>query len=75
MPIHLIWGDDLAATEREIDNLIKRVIDPPWSSINLSRLDGTDSIQASKALEEARTPPFGGGGRVIILKNSPFCNS
>ncbi len=74
MPIHLIWGDDSAASERAIDLLITEIIDPTWLSINLSRLDGADLPQASKALEEVRTPPFGNGGRVVLVKRSPFCN-
>lgn len=75
MPIHLIWGDDAAAQEHAIESLIIEVIDPAWSSINLSRLDGADSGQASQALEEARTPPFGGGDRIVLLQRSPFCNA
>ncbi len=74
MPIHLFWGDDSAACERAIEKLIEKTIDPAWSTINLSRLDGNDNIQAGKALEEVRTPPFGNGGRVIVVQRSPFCN-
>ena len=74
MPIHLIWGDDAAASERAIQSLIKKIIDPAWSSINLSRIDGSDNEQANKALEEIRTPPLGIGGRLVLVKRSPFCN-
>ncbi len=75
MPIHLIWGDDAAASEEEIERLINEVIDPAWNSINCSRLNGDDSTQAKQALEAIRTPPFGNGGRLIVLKKSPFCNN
>ncbi len=74
MPIHLIWGDDGAAQDRTVENLIQKIIDPAWITINLSRLDGTDIFQANKALDEARTPPFGNGGRLVLVKRSPFCN-
>ena len=74
MPIHLLWGDDEAARTRAVDNLVSERTDPAWQSINLARLDGNDSTQASQALEEARTPPFGGGDRVVVLQRSPFCN-
>ena len=74
MPIHLIWGNDSAATARAIENLVETVIDPAWSSVNLSRADGSDNEQAKKALEEKRTPPFGNGGRLVLIKSSPFCN-
>ena len=74
MPIHLIWGDDEAARSRAVEALVKNQVDPSWQSINLSRLDGNDANQAAQALEEARTAPFGGGDRVIVLQRSPFCN-
>ncbi len=74
MPIHLFWGDDEAARNRAVDALVSTKVDPAWQSINLSRLDGNDSNQASQALEEARTAPFGSGDRVIVLQRSPFCN-
>ncbi len=74
MPIHLLWGDDEAARTRAVDNLVSERTDPAWQSINLARLDGNDSTQAAQALEEARTPPFGGGDRVVVLQRSPFCN-
>jgi len=74
MPIHLLWGDDDAARGRAVEALIERHTDPAWQSINLSRLDGSDPAQASQALAEARTPPFGVGDRVVVLQRSPFCN-
>jgi DNA polymerase-3 subunit delta len=74
MPIHLLWGDDEAARGRRVEALITELVDPAWAAINLSRLDGQDSAQAGRALEEARTPPFGGGARLVLLQRSPFCN-
>jgi DNA polymerase-3 subunit delta len=74
MPIHLLWGDDEAARSRAVETLVTERTDPAWQSINLARLDGNDAAQASQALEEARTPPFGGGDRVVVLQRSPFCN-
>jgi DNA polymerase-3 subunit delta len=74
MPIHLLWGDDEAARSRAVEALLAERTEPAWQSINLARLDGNDAAQASQALEEARTPPFGGGDRVVVLQRSPFCN-
>ena len=74
MPIHLYWGDDEAARNRAVEGLIAERTDPAWQSINLSRLDGGDPAQAAQALAEARTPPFGGGDRVVVVQRSPFCN-
>jgi DNA polymerase-3 subunit delta len=74
MPIHLFWGDDEAARNRAVEALINAKLDPTWAAINLSRLDGNDPVQAAQAVEEARTPPFGSGARVVVLQRSPFCN-
>jgi len=74
MPIHLLWGDDEAARSRAVEALVAERTDPAWQSINLTRLDGNEATQASQALEEARTPPFGGGDRVVVLQRSHFCN-
>ena len=75
MPIQLLWGDDSAALERAIKAVIDAAVDPTWASVNVSRLDGSESSQARQALEEARTPPFGAGSRVVLLQRSPFCNA
>ena len=73
MPIHLYWGDDASARERAVQELIDAVVEPDWISLNLSRLDGNSSEQASQALIEARTAAFGSGGRLVMLQRSPFC--
>ncbi len=75
MPIHLYWGDDEAARQRALAAQLESLVDPAWAAINLSRLDGADPVQAARALEEARTPPFGAGARVVVLQRSPFCQA
>jgi DNA polymerase-3 subunit delta len=75
MPVHLYWGDDEAARSRALARGIDALVDPAWAAINLSRLDGSDPTQAAQALEEARTPPFGAGARVVVLQRSPFCQA
>ena len=75
MPVHLFWGDDEAARNRAVEALVERLVDPAWAAVNLSRLDGGDGTQAAQALEEARTPPFGAGARVVVLQRSPFCSA
>ena len=74
MPIHLIWGDDYEASNREIEEIINTVIDPSWKSFNYSQIDGNDPKQNLRALEEVQSAPLGNGGRVILVRRSPFCN-
>ncbi len=74
MPIHLIWGDDYEACNREIEETIHTVIEPSWKSFNYSQIDGNDPKQNIRALEEAQSAPFGSGGRIVLVRRSPFCN-
>ncbi len=74
MPIHLIWGDDYEASNREIEETIQTVIDPSWKSFNYSQIDGNDQKQNFRALEEVQSAPLGSGGRVVLIRRSPFCN-
>ena len=74
MPTTLLWGDDVAALEEEIDARINAVVDPVWASLNVSRFDGSKLENTARALEEVRTPPLGGGYRVVLITRSPLCN-
>ena len=74
MPIHLIWGDDYEASNREIEEIIQTVIDPVWKSFNYSQIDGNDPKQNLRALEEIQSAPLGNGGRIVLVRRSPFCN-
>ena len=74
MPIHLIWGDDYEASNREIKALLEKILDPMWKSFNHSQIDGNDPKQNFRALEEVQSAPFGNGGRIVHIKRSPFCN-
>ena len=75
MPIHIIWGDDYEACNREIEAITQRVIDPVWKNFNHSQLDGNDIKQSFRALEEVQSAPFGSGGRIVLIRRSPFCNN
>ena len=74
MPIHLIWGDDYEACNREIEELVNTIIDPSWKSFNLSQIDGNEPKQNFRALEEVQSAPLGSGGRIVLIRRSPFCN-
>jgi len=74
MPIHLIWGDDYEACNREIEEIIQTVIDPSWKSFNYTQIDGNDPKQTFRALEEIQSSPLGSGGRIVLVRRSPFCN-
>ena len=74
MPIHLIWGDDYEACNREIEEIIQTVINPSLKSFNYSQIDGNDPKQNFRALEEVQSAPLGSGGRIVLVRRSSFCN-
>jgi len=75
MPVHVYWGDDTTALEHAVTVLARKVLDPAWESFNLQRLDGQQGDEATLALTTVRMAPFGGGGRLVHVANSPFCES
>jgi len=74
MPIHIFWGDDSSAINRETERILAKFVDPNWGNFNVSRFNGNETIESIRSLEEVRNLPLGTGGKVVILKRSPFCN-
>ena len=72
MPIQILWGNDLSASNKFIEELINKRVSKTWKSINISNLNGDDEDQIFKAFEEILTPPLGDGSRVVVLKNNPI---
>jgi DNA polymerase III delta subunit len=60
----LHWGDDRLTLAEAQQALIDATVDAEWASMNLLRLDGGS---AAEALGYAGTPPFGPGGRLVIV--------
>ena len=71
--MHVYWGDDTTALEHAVTALVQKVLDPAWESFNLQRLDGQQEDAATLALTTVRMAPLGGGGRLVHVANSPFC--
>ncbi len=72
MPIQIIWGNDLNASNRFIKKIIDEKVSKTWREINISYLNGDDDNQIKQAFDEILTPPLGDGSRVIVLKNNPL---
>ena len=72
MPIQLIWGNDLNASNKFIQKLIEKKVSKTWEEINISYLNGDDHNQIIRAFNEILTPPLGDGSRVVVLKNNPI---
>ncbi|MDJ0619157.1 MAG: DNA polymerase III subunit delta [Calothrix sp. MO_192.B10] len=74
MPIYVYWGEDEFAMEQAVIALRDRIIDPSWTSFNYHTFppDGADAI--IQGLNQAMTPPFGMGGRLVWLVNTTLCH-
>ncbi len=72
MPIQIIWGNDLNASNKFIQKIIDQKVSKTWGEINISFLNGDEENQINKALDEILTPPLGDGSRVVVLKNNPM---
>ena len=72
MPIQIIRGNDLNASNKFIKKIIDEKVSKTWGEINISYLNGDDDNQIKQAFDEILTPPLGDGSRVIVLKNNPI---
>ncbi|MBR8840857.1 MAG: DNA polymerase III subunit delta [Stigonema ocellatum SAG 48.90 = DSM 106950] len=73
MPIYFYWGEDDFAMEKAVVLLRDRVLDPQWTSFNYNSLAQDETDAVISALNQAMTPPFGSGGRLVWLINSTIC--
>lgn len=67
MPIYYYWGDDEFAIAKAVDSLRSRSIDPNWASFNYTQYSPDTIIEA---LNQAMTPPFGCGDRLVWLADT-----
>jgi len=73
MPIYLYWGEDTYRLSKAVQSLHQQVLDPDWQSFNADKIEvaaGTDgTAQVIQGLNQAMTPPFGIGQRLVWLVN------
>ena len=70
MPVYFYWGEDSFARDRAVNALQTQVLDADWASFNLDKISPDQSGAIVQALNQAMTPPFGLGGRVVMLTNT-----
>ncbi|MEL7035004.1 MAG: DNA polymerase III subunit delta [Cyanobacteria bacterium J06592_8] len=70
MPVYLYWGDDEFALAKAVNALRESILDPSWSTFNFDKIlpDSPNSIISG--LNQAMTPPFGFGNRLVWLVNT-----
>ncbi|BAZ38934.1 DNA polymerase III subunit delta [Calothrix sp. NIES-4101] len=73
MPIYIYWGEDNYALEKAVVQLRDRILDPLWNSFNYTSFTPEQPNAIIEALNQAMTPPFGAGGRLVWLANTDIC--
>ena len=73
MPIYLYWGDDEFAIAKAVDKLQTKVLDPNWSQFNYHQLSGDSPEVIIEGLNQAMTPVFGMGERLVWIKETNIC--
>lgn len=73
MPIYLYWGEDDFAIQKAVANLRDRVLDPQWLSFNYTQYPPDQPDIIIQGLNQAMTPPFGAGSRLVWLVDTPLC--
>ncbi len=66
----LVWGDDTHKQRQFEEAFVSKVVDPGFAAMNLQVLDG--DADASMVAASAATPPFGPGGRLVVVRNCRF---
>ena len=73
MTIYLYWGEDDFAIAEAVNKLRESVLDPSWVSFNYDKILPEQPDAVIQALNQAMTPPFGMGGRLVWLVDTPLC--
>ncbi len=66
----LVWGDDTHKQRQFEEAFAAKVVDPGFAAMNLQVIDG--DADASMVAASASTPPFGPGGRLVVVRNCRF---
>ncbi len=73
MPIYLFWGSDDFAIAQATAALRTQVLNSDWESFNFDKITADQPEALTQALNQAMTPPFGAGGRLVWLVNATVC--
>ncbi|NER48810.1 MAG: DNA polymerase III subunit delta [Symploca sp. SIO1A3] len=73
MTIYLYWGEDDFAIAQAVNKLRESVLDPSWISFNYDKIPSEQPDAVIQALNQAMTPPFGMGGRLVWLVDTALC--
>lgn len=75
MPVYFYWGEDQFTLHQAVKQLQKRCLDPQWEAFNFEKIPGEQADATQRGLEQALTPPFGSGDRLVWVVDSTLGQS
>ncbi len=72
MPTYFFWGADEFRMKKAVRALCDRNLNPDWASFNYEKIPPEQPDAVIQALNQAMTPPFGMGKRVVWLVDTPL---
>lgn len=75
MPVYFYWGEDQFTLQQAAKQLQNRCLDPQWAGFNFNKIAGELADATQQALEQALTPPFGSGDRLVWVVESTLGQS
>jgi DNA polymerase-3 subunit delta len=72
MPAYFFWGDDEFRLQEAIQVLRRQSLDAAWASFNYTQIPPDLANGSMQALNQAMTPPFGQGQRLVWLQHTPL---
>lgn len=73
MPVYFFWGADEFRMKKAVRALCDRNLNPDWASFNYEKISPEQSDAVIQGLNQAMTPPFGMGKRIVWLVDTPIC--
>lgn len=73
MPVYLFWGEDDFAIARAVEQLQSRVLDSSWLPFNYHKILADSPEAVIEGLNQAMTPVFGLGERLVWLADTNLC--
>ena len=70
MPVLMYWGDDEFALDAAVHRLIAATVDAAWASFNYEKIVADKAEAVTVGLNQAMTPPFGSGKRLVWLADA-----
>jgi DNA polymerase III subunit delta len=67
MAVLMYWGDDEFALDAAVHQLVETTVDPAWASFNYEKIVADKAESVTAGLNQAMTPPFGAGKRLVWL--------